>query len=53
MRRLGKEKEDDLVRGGINLMHRLKPEERRRGVVTASTGNHALSIAYADSVLED
>jgi threonine dehydratase len=35
------------VRGGINLLHHLSPEERRRGVVTASTGNHALSIAYA------
>jgi threonine dehydratase len=28
-------------------MHNLKPEERKRGVVTASTGNHALSIATA------
>lgn len=35
------------VRGGIYLMHHLQPEEKRRGVVTASTGNHALSIAYA------
>ncbi len=35
------------VRGGINLMHHLTDEERSRGVVTASTGNHALSIAYA------
>jgi len=35
------------VRGGINLMHNLKPEERSKGVVTASTGNHALSIATA------
>jgi threonine dehydratase len=35
------------VRGGINLVHHLTEEERSRGVVTASTGNHALSIAYA------
>jgi threonine dehydratase len=35
------------VRGGINLIHNLEPEERDRGVVTASTGNHALSIATA------
>jgi threonine dehydratase len=35
------------VRGGINLVHNLKPQERKRGVVTASTGNHALSIATA------
>lgn len=35
------------VRGGINLMSRLTAEERGRGVVTASTGNHGQSIAYA------
>ena len=35
------------VRGGINLIHHLAPEEREKGVVTASTGNHALSIAFA------
>lgn len=35
------------VRGGINLMSHLTTEERRRGVVTASTGNHGQSIAYA------
>jgi len=35
------------VRGGINLVVALSAEERRRGVVTASTGNHGQSIAYA------
>lgn len=35
------------VRGGINLLSQLAPEERERGVVTASTGNHGQSIAYA------
>jgi threonine dehydratase len=35
------------VRGGINLIHHLGTKERKRGVVTASTGNHALSIAFA------
>ncbi|OGD17772.1 MAG: hypothetical protein A2W03_11935 [Candidatus Aminicenantes bacterium RBG_16_63_16] len=40
------------VRGGINLMHRLSPEERAKGVVTASTGNHALSIAYAGQLFD-
>jgi threonine dehydratase len=35
------------VRGGINLVSRLSPEERERGLVTASTGNHGQSIAYA------
>jgi threonine dehydratase len=40
------------VRGGINLMHNLKPGERKRGVVTASTGNHALSIATAGRLFD-
>lgn len=35
------------VRGGINLMARLSDDERQRGVITASTGNHGQSIAYA------
>ncbi|MGB9622211.1 MAG: threonine ammonia-lyase [Candidatus Bathyarchaeia archaeon] len=35
------------VRGGINLISQLTPEERSRGVITASTGNHGQSIAYA------
>ncbi len=34
------------VRGGINLMSQLSEEEKARGVVTASTGNHGQSIAY-------
>jgi threonine dehydratase len=35
------------VRGGLFLMSQLSPEERARGVVTASTGNHGQAIAYA------
>ena len=35
------------VRGGVNLVSQLGPEERERGVITASTGNHGQSIAYA------
>jgi threonine dehydratase len=35
------------VRGGLFLMSELSAEERARGVVTASTGNHGQSIAYA------
>ncbi len=35
------------VRGGVNLIARLSEEERRRGVITASTGNHGQSIAWA------
>jgi len=39
------------VRGGINLVSQLSPDERKRGVVTASTGNHGQSIAYAGNLL--
>jgi len=35
------------IRGGINLMSSLSEDERSRGVITASTGNHGQSIAYA------
>ena len=35
------------VRGGVNLVAQLTADERERGVVTASTGNHGQSIAYA------
>ena len=35
------------VRGGVNLVAQLSYEERERGLVTASTGNHGQSIAYA------
>jgi threonine dehydratase len=35
------------VRGGINLMAQLSDDEKARGVITASTGNHGQSIAYA------
>ena len=39
------------IRGGITLLSSLSPEERRRGVITASTGNHGQSIAYAGRLL--
>ena len=35
------------VRGGINLLSRLSDDERRRGVIAASTGNHGQSVAFA------
>ena len=35
------------VRGGINLVSQLAPDERERGVLAASTGNHGQSVAYA------
>jgi len=38
------------VRGGVRYMERMKGEAVKRGVITASTGNHAQSIAYAGSL---
>ena len=35
------------VRGGINLISQLGDGERSRGVITASTGNHGQSVAFA------
>jgi threonine dehydratase len=35
------------IRGGINLVSQLSPEERQRGVIAASTGNHGQSVSYA------
>jgi threonine dehydratase len=38
------------VRGGINYMDKMRDEATRHGVVAASTGNHAQSVAYAGSM---
>ena len=38
------------VRGGIYYMEKMKQRALRRGVIAASTGNHAQSIAYAGSI---
>jgi len=38
------------VRGGINYMERMKQQAAGNVVITASTGNHAQSIAYAGSL---
>ena len=35
------------VRGGVSLVSQLTEDERRRGVIAASTGNHGQSVAYA------
>ena len=35
------------VRGGVNLVSQMSQEERESGFVTASSGNHGQSIAYA------
>jgi threonine dehydratase len=38
------------VRGGVNLVSQLSAEERERGVIAASTGNHGQSIAFAAGI---
>ncbi len=40
------------VRGGVNLLARMDPEARARGVLAVSTGNHAQSIAYAARIFQ-
>jgi threonine dehydratase len=35
------------IRGGLNLLAQLPEDDRRRGVISASTGNHGQSIAFA------
>lgn len=35
------------VRGGINLVSHLSDEEKRRGIIGCTTGNHGQSLAYA------
>jgi threonine dehydratase len=40
------------VRGGINLISQLSADERKRGVISASTGNHGQSIAYAAKLFD-
>jgi threonine dehydratase len=39
------------ARGALYRLSRLRGEERTRGVVTASTGNHGQGIAYAGAAL--
>ncbi len=40
------------IRGGINLIAQLRPEEREAGVTGASTGNHGQSLAYASRLFK-
>jgi threonine dehydratase len=35
------------LRGAYNRMAHLTPEERERGVITASAGNHAQGVAFS------
>jgi threonine dehydratase len=38
------------VRGGVNFVASLSPEDKARGIITATRGNHGLSVAYAARV---
>lgn len=40
------------VRGGINLLSQLSAQERRAGVIAASTGNHGQSIAFGAKLFD-
>ena len=35
------------IRGGLNLVSQLSDDERARGLIAASTGNHGQSVAFA------
>jgi threonine dehydratase len=39
------------VRGALNIVASLSPDEQRRGIVAASAGNHALGVAFAVQAL--
>src|SRR2546430_16362911 len=39
-------------RGAYNALSRLSPDERRRGVVAFSSGNHAQAVALAGRLLD-
>ena len=38
------------IRGGINFISQLEPGDRKKGVITASSGNHGQSIALASQM---
>jgi len=39
------------LRGALNRMLSLTPAQRKKGVITASTGNHGLALAYGANLL--
>ncbi len=40
------------VRGGVNLVSQLSEDEKHRGVIAASTGNHGQSVAYGAKLFD-
>jgi threonine dehydratase len=39
------------IRNGLSVVTSLSPEERKRGAIGASTGNHGMGVAYAGQLL--
>src|SRR2546421_12996021 len=39
------------VRGAVNAVLQLTTEQRQRGVITLSAGNHGLALAYATQII--
>ena len=37
-------------RGVLNKLHHLSPEDKKKGVITLSSGNHAQALACGDTV---
>jgi len=40
------------VRGALNRVMHISPEQRRAGVITASAGNHGMGVAYAAATFQ-
>ena len=40
------------VRGALNTLHTLTKEQKNKGLITASGGNHGLAVAYAAFLAE-
>ena len=38
------------VRGGLNFISSLSDDEKKRGVISATRGNHGLSIGYSSKI---
>ncbi len=41
------------IRGALSKMTNLTEEEKRRGVITVSSGNHGGGVSYASSIMKD
>ena len=39
------------IRGAFNKLLSLSQKEKKKGIITASTGNHGLAVAYASNKL--